>query len=136
FVGAVTEVAKGKFQDGKLSSDFKSGLANIGNEAAQGALTSAIDGKDILEGAIKGAGKGAVDSVVDFGLGKVTAKLPKGVNVDAGDLSVSKIINNNPLSKGLAKIVTAQGLGDKAKDAIKGPIVDGISEKVGFGNPK
>jgi chemotaxis protein histidine kinase CheA len=145
FAGAATEVAKSVFGDGKVSSNMKSALANMANEATQGALDASIGGEDgygVMEGALKGVGKGALDSVTDFGLDQATKAipnsikskipLPKGSSVDVGDFNVSQIYNNNPLSKGVIKTVVREGLGSKGKDAIKGALVDGVGAPLGI----
>jgi hypothetical protein len=128
-LGAATEVAKSKFGE----SPLKSALANTVNEGAQGALDASIKGKDALTGGIQGLGKGVIDSAADFGLDKIKSKIPipKGSSVDVGNYDLGKILNNNPLSKGLAKTITREGFGDKAKDLIKGAIVDTLGKKAG-----
>lgn len=141
-IGAVTEVAKEKFQDGRLTSKMKSALAGMANEAAQGGLDASIAGEDMVEGALKGAGKGALDSVIDHGLETAIKKapkaitsripMPKGTSVDVGDLSVSQILNNNPLSKGLLKTGGREFIWSKGKDAVKGALVDAVGQPAGF----
>lgn len=128
-IGAVTEVAKDRFGD----SPFKSAVANTLNEGAQGALDASIKGKDALTGGLKGLGKGALDSAADAGLDRVKSKLPipKGSSVDVHDYSLGKIFNNNPLAKGLGKTIIREGIGDKAKDFIKGQIVDSAGQTIG-----
>jgi len=131
-IGAATEVVKDKFSE----SPIKSAITNIANESAQGALDAAIKGKDPWAGGYQGLGKGVIDSVADAGLDKIKSKLPipKGSSVDVGDYSLTKILNNNPLTKGLTKTIIREGVGDKTKDYIKGSIVDNVGKKIGVVN--
>jgi len=131
-IGAASEIAKDKFGE----NPFKSAIFNTLNEGAQGALDAAIENKDILTGGLKGLGKGVIDSAVDAGLDFVKSKIPipKGSSIDVHDFSISKILNNNPLSKGLAKTIIREGLVDKTKDIVKGGIVDNSTNALGIGN--
>jgi len=49
-----------------------------------------------------------------------------------GDFSVSQIINNNPLSKGLLKTGGREVIWSKGKDIVKGALVDAIGQPLGF----
>ncbi|MBS3985839.1 MAG: hypothetical protein KGZ66_09625 [Selenomonadales bacterium] len=141
-IGAVTEVAKDRFQDGRLTSKMKSALAGMANEAAQGGLDASIKGEGVLEGAVKGVGKGALDAVTEHGLETAIKKapaaltsripMPKGTSVDVGDMSVSQILNNNPLSKGLLKTGGREFIWSKGKDMVKGALVDATGTPLGF----
>ena len=143
-IGAVTEVAKDKFQDGRLTSKMKGALAGMANESLQGGIDANIKGESILEGALKGAGKGALDAVTEHGIDTAIKKapaaftsrvpMPKGTSVDVGDFSVSQIINNNPLSKGLLKTGGREVIWSKGKDIVKGALVDSIGQPLGFVN--
>lgn len=148
FAGAATEVAKSRFKDGKLSSNFKSALADMANGATQSGLDAAIGGGDLsdaLQAGMQGMGSAAVDSLVDHGLDKVKSALPKsvtsklpfstGTTVDVSDFTPSQILNNNPLSSGLTRIVGREGAASFGKDAIKGPITDLVNKPLGFANP-
>lgn len=134
FIGAATEVVKDKLGS---ENPFKSAIVNTVNEGAQGAIDASIQNKDVLEGALKGGFKGAVDAATDLGLDKVKAKIPipKGSSVDVHDYSLSKIYNNNPLTKGLTKTIIREGTGDKLKDKIKGTIVDEYGKATGYVDP-
>lgn len=134
FIGAATEVVKDKLGS---ENPFKSAIVNTANEAAQGALDASIKNQDVLEGALKGGFKGAVDAATDVGLDKIKSKIPipKGSSVDVHDYSLTKIYNNNPLTKGLAKTVIREGTGDKLKDKIKGTFVDEYGKATGYVDP-
>lgn len=148
FAGAATEVAKSRFKDGKLSSNFKSAMADMFNGAAQGSLDAGIAGgdwADIAGAGLQGVGSSALDSLVDHGLDQVKGVLPKsvseklpfsrGTTADASDLTIGQIYNNNPLSKGLARIVGREGVSSYTKDTIKGQLTGLVNEPLGFANP-
>jgi hypothetical protein len=84
----------------------------------------------------KGLTKGVFDAGVDTGLDKIKGVLPipKGSSVDVHDYGVDKILNNNPLTKGILKTGIREAAGSQIKDAIKGGIVDKAGEIGGFGD--
>ena len=56
--------------------------------------------------------------------------------MEVGDYSVNKILNNNPLTKGIVKTVVREGGGNKIKDAIKSELVDKTGKAGGFVDPE
>jgi hypothetical protein len=95
-------------------------------------MDSKIKCKDFTSGAKGGALDGVVDSVLEAGIDKLANKLPipKGSSVDVGDFSVSQIINNNPLTKGIIKT----GVRENAMNSLKGNVKDGIKGQIIGGN--
>lgn len=130
-LNAGTEIVKDKFGD---DNPWQQAATGILNEGLQGALDASIEGKDLTDAFGKGLTKGVFDSGVDKGLDILKGKLPipKGSSVDVGDYSMGKILNNNPLTKGLAKTTVREGLGGQLKDAIKDEVVEGVGKEAGF----
>jgi hypothetical protein len=82
----------------------------------------------------KGLTKGVFNVGTDKGLDAIKGKLPipKGSSVDVHDYSVNKVLNNNPLTKGIIKTGIREVGGSKIKDAIKEGIVDKVGKEGGF----
>lgn len=125
---AVTEVVK----DGLDDSPFKKAAVSIANSAFQGGMDSMIEGKDFGSGAKGGALDGVLDNVLEAGIDKLANKLPipKGSSVDVSDFSVSQIMNNNPLAKGIVKT----GIRENAMNELKGNLKDGIKDQITGGD--
>jgi hypothetical protein len=134
-LNAGTEVLKDKFGSDK---PWQAAATGILNEGLQSGLDAAIKGESVTEALGKGLTKGVADAGVDKVLDKIKDKLPipKGSSVEVGDYSVNKILNNNPLTKGIARTVIREGGGSKLKDAIKGEIVDKTGKAGGFVDPE
>ena len=133
-LNAGTEVLKDKFGSDK---PWQAAATSILNEGLQGGLDASIKGEGtdaIIESMGKGLTKGVFDAGTDKALDAIKDKLPipKGSSVEIGDYSVSKVLNNNPLTKGVIRTTVREAGGSKVKDAIKGEIVDGIGKKSGF----
>ncbi len=130
-LNAGTEVLKDKFGD---DNPWQQAATGILNEGLQGAIDASIEGKDIKDAFGKGLTKGVFDAGIDKGLDVLKGKLPipKGSSVDVGDFGVGRILNNNPLTEGLAKTVIREGVGSQLKDEIKSAAVEGIGKKAGF----
>jgi hypothetical protein len=135
-LNAGTEVLKEKF--GGDEKPWQAAATGILNEGLQSGLDASIKGEDVAAAMGKGLTKGVFDAGADKALDKIKDKLPipKGSSVEVGDYSVSKILNNNPLSKGLVKTVVREGGGSKIKDAVKGQIVDSAGKEGGFADPE
>lgn len=58
--------------------------------------------------------------------------IPKGSSVDVGNFSVKQVLNNNPLTKGHAKTMTREVVGNKLKDTIKDSMVNEAGKQGGF----
>ncbi len=121
---AVTEVVKDALDD----SPFKKAAVSVANSAFQGGMDSMAEGKDFSEGLKSGALDGVVDNVLEAGIDKLANKLPipKGSSVDVSDFSVSQVINNNPLAKGIIKT----GARENAMNELKGSLKDGIKGQI------
>lgn len=125
---AVTEVVKDALDD----NPFKKAAVSVANSAFQGGMDSMVEGKDFSEGLKSGALDGVVDNVLEAGIDKLANKLPipKGSSVDVSDFSVSQVINNNPLAKGIIKT----GVRENAMNELKGSLKDGIKGQIIGGN--
>lgn len=125
---AVTEVIK----DGLDDSPFKKAAVSVANSAFQSGMDSMIKGKDFSSGAKSGALDGVLDNVLEAGIDKLANKLPipKGSSVDVSDFSVSQVMNNNPLAKGIIKI----GVRENAMNELKGSLKDGIKDQITGGD--
>ncbi len=125
---AVTEVIK----DGLDDSPFKKAAVSIANSAFQSGMDSMIKGKDFGSGAKSGALDGVLDNVLEAGIDKLANKLPipKGSSVDVSDFSVSQVMNNNPLAKGIMKT----GVRENAMNELKGSLKDGIKDQITGGD--
>jgi len=121
---AVTEVVKDALDD----SPFKKAAVSVANSAFQGGMDSMVKGKDFTAGAKSGALDGIVDNVLEAVIDKLANKLPipKGSSVDVSDFSVSQIVNNNPLAKGIIKT----GVRENTMSTIKGNLKDGIKGQI------
>ena len=104
------------------------------NEGLQAGLDASIKGENVGEAIGKGLTKGVVDAGVGQGLDAIKGALPipKGSSVDVHDYGVGKVLNNNPLTKGIIKTGVREnvvsGVIDKAKEAI----VDKAADEGGF----
>lgn len=125
---AVTEVIK----DGLDDSPFKKAAVSVANSAFQSGMDSMIKGKDFSSGAKSGALDGVLDNVLEAGIDKLANKLPipKGSSVDVSDFSVSQVMNNNPLAKGIIKT----GVRENAMNELKGSLKDGIKDQITGGD--
>lgn len=125
---AVTEVIK----DGLDDSPFKKAAVSVANSAFQSGMDSMIKGKDFGSGAKSGALDGVLDNVLEAGIDKLANKLPipKGSSVDVSDFSVSQVMNNNPLAKGIIKT----GVRENAMNELKGSLKDGIKDQITGGD--
>ncbi len=130
-LNAGTEVLKDKFGDDK---PWQAAATEILNEGLQSGLDASIQGKDVVDAMGKGLTKGVVNVGTDKALDAIKGKLPipKGSSVDVHDYSVGKILNNNPLTKGILKTGTREVVGSQIKDAIKGGVVDKLGKEGGF----
>lgn len=134
-LNAGTEVLKDKFGNDK---PWQAAATGILNEGLQSGLDASIKGENVREALGKGLTKGVFDAGIDKGLDKIKGVLPipKGSSVDVGDYEVGKVLNNNPLTKGLMKTTTREALGSQIKDGIKGSTVDAIGKAGGFADPE
>lgn len=134
-LSAGTEVVKDKFGSDK---PWQAAAAGILNEGLQSGLDASIKGENVVDAMGKGLTKGVFDAGVDKGLDMIKDKLPipKGSSVDVGDFSVSQVLGNNPLSRGIAKTAAREVGGGMIKDAVKGAVVDGIGKEGGFVDPE
>lgn len=128
---AGTEVLKDKFGDDK---PWQAAATGILNEGLQSGLDASIKGENVVDAMGKGLTKGVFDAGADKGLDMLKGKLPipKGSSVDVGDFSVKQVLNNNPLTKGLARTMTREVVGNKLKDTIKDSIVNEAGKQGGF----
>lgn len=135
-LNAGTEVLKDKF--GGENKPWQAAATGILNEGLQSGLDASIKGEDVSTAMGKGLTKGVFDAGADKALDKIKDALPipKGSSVEVGDYSTGKILNNNPLSKGLGKTIIREGAGSKIKDAVKGGIVDAAGKEGGFVDPE
>lgn len=133
-LNAGTEVLKDKFGDDK---PWQAAATGILNEGLQSGLDASIKGENVVDAMGKGLTKGVFDAGTDKALDVLKGKLPiqKGTSVDASDLSVSQVLNNNPLRTGLAKISAREMAVDKAKNTIKDAIIDKAGKAGGFSDP-
>ena len=134
-IKAGTEVIKDKF--GADNKNLQAAGADILSEGLQSGIDATISGKDVTEEIGKGLTKGVFNAGVDKGLDVLKDKLPipKGSSVDVHEYDVRRIMNNNPLAKGIVKTATREGVGSKIKDAAKGAIVDKVGKEGGFVDP-
>lgn len=132
-LSAGTEVLKDKF--GGDEKPWQAAATGILNEGLQSGLDASIKGEDVGEAMGKGLTKGVFDAGTDSALDKLKGALPipKGSSVDVHDYGMGKILNNNPLTKGIIKTGVREAAGSQIKDAIKGAIVDKAGEEGGFG---
>lgn len=133
-LNAGAEVLKDKFGDNK---PWQAAATGILNEGLQSGLDASIKGENVGEALGKGLTKGVFDAGIDKGLDKIKDALPipKGSSVDVHDYGTDKILNNNPLTKGLIKTTVRETAGTQIKDAIKGSTVDKIGKEGGFVDP-
>lgn len=126
-----TAVVSDKFGDDK---PWQAAATNILNEGLQSGLDASIKGENVTDAIGKGLTKGVVDAGVGKGLDAIKGALPipKGSSVDVGDYSVGKVLNNNPLTKGIIKTGVRENIVSGAADKIKGGIVDGAAETGGY----
>ena len=82
----------------------------------------------------KGLTKGVFSSYVDNRLELIKSEIPmpKGSSVEIGDYSVGKVLNNNPLTKGVIRTTVREGGVSQIKDAIQDTIVDEVGKEAGF----
>ena len=134
-LNAGTEVLKEKF--GGEDKPWQAAAANILNEGLQGGLDASIEGgkpEAIADAMGKGLTKGVFSSYVDNRLELIKSEIPmpKGSSVEIGDYSVGKVLNNNPLTKGVIRTTVREGGVSQIKDAIQDTIVDEVGKEAGF----
>ena len=127
----------------KFGSDkpWQAAATGILNEGLQSGLDASIKGGNadaVVDAMGKGLTKGVFDAGTDKALDAIKDKLPipKGSSVEVGDYGVGKVLNNNPLTKGIIRTTVREGGGSKIKDAVKGAIVDGVGKEGGFVDPE
>lgn len=130
-LNAGAEVIKDKFGEDK---PWQAAATGILNESLQKGLDASIKGENVIDAMGKGLTKGVFDAGTEKALDKIKDKLPitKGSSVDVGSFDINRILNNNPLSKGLARTVVREGAGKQIKDALKDSIVRKTGEAAGF----
>ena len=131
-LNGASSVISDKFDD--AGKPWQKAASSILNEGLQAGLDASIKGENVGEAIGKGLTKGVVDAGVGQGLDAIKGALPipKGSSVDVHDYGVGKVLNNNPLTKGIIKTGVREnvvsGVIDKAKEAI----VDKAADEGGF----
>lgn len=131
-LNGATSVISDKFDD--AGKPWQKAASGILNEGLQAGLDASIKGESVTDAMGKGLTKGVVDAGVGKGLDALKGALPipKGSSVDVHDYSVGKVLNNNPLTKGLIKTGVRENVVSGITDKAKGAIVDKAAEKGGF----
>jgi len=119
---------------GDANKPWQQAATGILNEGLQSGLDASIKGESVTDALGKGLTKGVVDAGVGKTLDAIKGKLPipQGSSVDVHDYSVGKILNNNPLTKGIIKTGVRENVVSGVQDQIKDAIVDKVAEKGGF----
>ena len=135
-IKASTEVVKDKF--GAAGKNLQAVGADILSESLQSGIDATISGKDVLDEMGKCLTKGVFNAGVDQGLDAIKSKIPipKGSSVDVHDYDLKRIMNNNPLAKGILRTATREAAGSQIKDAVKGAVVDKLGKEGGFVDPE
>lgn len=136
-LNAGTEVLKEKLTGGDEKLPWHAAAADILNEGLQGGLEASIKGKDadgIRDAMGKGLTKGVFTSYADNRLDalKDAIPMPKGSSTELGEYSVSKVLNNNPLTKGVVRTTVREGGVSKIEESVKEAVVDKVGEETGF----
>lgn len=131
-LNGATSVVSDKFDD--ASKPWQKAASGILNEGLQAGLDASIKGESVTDALGKGLTKGVVDAGVGKGLDAIKGALPipKGSSVDVHDYNVGKVLNNNPLTKGIIKTGVRENLVSGISDKAKGAIVDKAAEQGGF----
>ena len=131
-LNGATSVISDKFDD--AGKPWQKAASGILNEGLQSGLDASIKGESVTDALGKGLTKGVVDAGVGKGLDAIKGALPipKGSSVDVHDYGLGKIINNNPLTKGIIKTGVRENVVSGISDKIKGAIVDKAADEGGF----
>lgn len=131
-LNGATSAVSDKFGD--ANKPWQQAATGILNEGLQSGLDASIKGESVTDALGKGLTKGVMDAGVGKTLDAIKGKLPipQGSSVDVHDYNVGKILNNNPLTKGIIKTGVRENVVSGIQDQIKDTIVDKASESGGF----
>jgi len=131
-LNSASSVISDKFGDSE--KPWQQAATSILNDGLQAGLDASIKGESVTDALGKGLTKGVVDAGVGKTLDAIKGKLPipKGSSVDVHDYGVGKVLNNNPLTKGIIKTGVRENLVSGVQDKIKDQIVDTAADKGGF----